>query len=63
VRGPIAMKRGNNAGFRSAFVACPSSGQGAVVMTNSDNGGPIVDEVLDALARRYRWPARAPWPE
>jgi hypothetical protein len=46
----IVMKRGNNAGFRSAFVACPLSGRGAVVMTNGDNGGPIVDRVLDRLA-------------
>jgi CubicO group peptidase (beta-lactamase class C family) len=62
-RDRIAMKRDNNAGFRSAFVACPTSGQGAVVMTNGDNGGPVVDRVLDALVRRYQWPARAPWPE
>ena len=60
---PVAMKRGNNLGFRSGFVACPRSGQGAVVMTNGDGGEPIVDAVLDALARRYKWPPRAPWPE
>ena len=63
MRDGVAMKRGNNAGFRSAFVACPLSGQGAVVMINGDNGGPIVDRVLDRLARRYQRPARAPWPE
>lgn len=59
----IAMKRGNNFGFRSGLVACPASGQGAVVMTNGNGGEPVVDAVLDALAERYRWPARAPWPE
>jgi CubicO group peptidase (beta-lactamase class C family) len=59
----IAMKRGNNLGFRSGLVACPSSGQGAVVMTNGNGGEAIVDAVLDALARRFSWPARAPWPE
>ena len=59
----IAMKRGNNLGFRSGLVACPASGQGAVVMTNGNGGEPVVDSVLDALAGRYRWPARAPWPE
>jgi CubicO group peptidase (beta-lactamase class C family) len=59
----IAMKRGNNLGFRSGLVACPASGQGAVVMTNGNGGEPIVDAVLDALAERYRWPGRAPWPE
>lgn len=59
----IAMKRGNNFGFRAGFVACPASGQGAVVMTNGEGGEPIVDAVLDALAEHYRWPQRAPWPE
>ena len=59
----IAMKRGNNLGFRSALVACPASGQGAVVMTNGNGGEVIVDAVLDALAGRFSWPARAPWPE
>src|SRR6201999_931520 len=62
-RDPVAMKRGNNLGFRGGLVACPRSGQGAVVMTNGDGGEPIVDAALDALARRYQWPARAPWPE
>jgi len=59
----IAMKRGNNRGFSSGLVACPASGQGAVVMTNGNGGEAIVDAVLDALAGRYRWPGRAPWPE
>jgi len=62
-RDRIAMKRGNNAGFRGGLVACPFTGQGAVVMTNGNNGEIIVDNVLDALARHYHWPARAPWPE
>jgi CubicO group peptidase (beta-lactamase class C family) len=62
-QGRIAMKRGNNAGFRGGLVACPFTGQGAVVMTNGNNGQVVVDSVLDALARHYRWPARAPWPE
>ena len=59
----IAMKRGNNLGFRSGLVACPASGQGAVVMTNGNDGEAVVDAVLDALAQRFSWPARAPWPE
>ena len=45
----VAMKRGNNLGFRGGLVACPGSGQGAVVMTNGDGGEPVVDAVLDAL--------------
>ena len=59
----IGMKRGNNLGFRSGLVACPASGQGAVVMTNGNGGEAVVDAVLDALAERFSWPVRAPWPE
>lgn len=62
-RDPVVMKRGNNLGFRGGLVSCPKSGQGAVVMTNGDGGEPIVDSLLDALSRRYKWPAHAPWPE
>jgi CubicO group peptidase (beta-lactamase class C family) len=62
-RDRIAMKRGNNLGFRDGLVACPASGQGAVVMTNGDAAEAIVDAALDALAQNYRWPQRAPWPE
>jgi CubicO group peptidase (beta-lactamase class C family) len=62
-RDPVVMKRGNNLGFRGGLVACPRSGQGAVVMTNGDGGEPVVDAVLDALSRRYKWSAHAPWPE
>ena len=62
-RARIAMKRGNNAGFRGGLVACPFTGQGAVVMTNGNNDEVIVNGVLDALARRYKWPVHAPWPE
>jgi hypothetical protein len=59
----VAMKRGNNLGFRGGLAACPRSAQGAVVMTNGDGGEAVVDAVLDALAHRYKWPARAPWSE
>ena len=36
-----------------AFVA---TGQGAVVMTNADNGGRLAEEVMRAVARAYQWP-------
>jgi CubicO group peptidase (beta-lactamase class C family) len=61
--GRVAMKRGNNVGFRSGLVASPFTGQGAVVMTNGNDGEAIVDNLLDALAATFGWPARAPWPE
>ncbi|NVE00126.1 serine hydrolase [Massilia sp. BJB1822] len=46
---------GGTQGFRNMMFAYASTGQGAVVMTNSDNGAPLLDEVLRAIAREYGW--------
>ncbi len=43
-------------GFRCMLVAYPFAGRGAVIMTNSDNGSALADEILRALAREYDWP-------
>jgi CubicO group peptidase (beta-lactamase class C family) len=47
---------GANEGFRSEFVAFVHRGQGAVVMTNSDTGGGLLSEVINAIAAVYGWP-------
>jgi CubicO group peptidase (beta-lactamase class C family) len=47
---------GGNEGFRCSLVAYPRAGRGAIVMTNSDNGGPLINEILRALSREYGWP-------
>lgn len=47
---------GANEGFRCMLVSYPRTGRGAVIMTNSDNGGLLANEILRALAREYRWP-------
>lgn len=46
---------GGNAGFRNMMFAYTSAGQGAIVMTNSDNGLELINEVLRAIAREYGW--------
>jgi CubicO group peptidase (beta-lactamase class C family) len=46
---------GSNEGFRCHFVAFSNSGQGAVVMTNSDNGGPLAQEIIRSIAAEYGW--------
>lgn len=51
---------GSNEGYRAQVVMFPGTGQGAVVMTNSDLGGDLAFEVLRAIAREYGWPAFAP---
>ena len=47
---------GGNEGFRCEFVTFTHRGQGAVVMTNGDNGGQLASEILRAIAAEYGWP-------
>ncbi|MER7248711.1 serine hydrolase domain-containing protein [Kribbella sp. NPDC000426] len=46
---------GGNAGFSCHLLADRDTGQGAVVMTNSDNGGWVVQRVFAAVAAEYGW--------
>jgi hypothetical protein len=48
--------RGRADGFACALDIYPYRGQGAVIMTNSDNGLLLADEILRALAEVYGWP-------
>ena len=50
---------GGNEGYRCLFVAY-EDGEGAVVMTNSDSGGVIMEEVMRSIAFAYEWPDFAP---
>ena len=47
---------GVNEGFVNIFVAYEKTGDGAAVMTNSDNGGQIGEEIMHAVAAEYNWP-------
>lgn len=65
--GPAAGPRrfghtGHNVGFSSEYVMYPDSCQGAVVMTNADQGGWLVSEVLRAIGDAYGWPGRVALP-
>lgn len=46
---------GSNAGFRCQLTAFIEGGRGAVVMTNSDNGGRIAREILITIFDEYGW--------
>jgi CubicO group peptidase (beta-lactamase class C family) len=52
--------RGKTHGFACALVLYPVRGQGAVLMTNSDNGFTLIDEILGALSETYQWPHYKP---
>jgi len=51
---------GSNEGYRCEVMYFPEIGRGAAVMTNSDAGSAVAQEVLYALAAEYHWPEYAP---
>lgn len=54
--GRIFRHSGSNMGFRAQLVAYTATGQGAVVMTNSDAGAELADEIMRSIAVTYGWP-------
>jgi CubicO group peptidase (beta-lactamase class C family) len=62
--GPARVLRhtGHTVGFVSEYVMYPDTCQGAVVMTNADQGGWLASEVLRAIGDSYGWPAQTPLP-
>jgi CubicO group peptidase (beta-lactamase class C family) len=51
---------GANEGFRALFTGFVTRRQGAVVMTNSDDGMMLVGEIVQAIAQEYGWPGFSP---
>ena len=47
---------GANEGFRCNLQAYTDSGQGLAIMTNSDSGGELTNEIFRAVAKEYGWP-------
>ena len=48
--------RGNNTGYACFMVGYPVRGEGAVIMTNSDNGAHLIDEIVRGISAVYEWP-------
>ena len=53
---------GANVGFQCLLVGYKNTGQGAVVMTNSDRGFPLAIEIINSIAEEYDWRDRLPMP-
>ena len=47
---------GGNAGFTCYAISFANTGRGVVIMTNSDNGFPLIHEIVRAVSRAYGWP-------
>jgi CubicO group peptidase (beta-lactamase class C family) len=60
VNGRLSFEHtGSNSGYQSMYVG-DEKGDGAVVMTNSDNGFAVIAEIIPTLGKVYGWPAYAP---
>jgi CubicO group peptidase (beta-lactamase class C family) len=57
-QGPSARfnTAGSNVGYKSYAVGYLQSGQGAVVMTNAENGAQLGFEILRSISAEYGWP-------
>ena len=54
------MHGGSTVGYRATVLISPQTGDGAVVLTNSDNGGGLVAEVLRSASDYYGWSTFTP---
>ena len=52
----VLMKRGQNVGFQGYLLIYPETGQGIVVMTDSDYGTTLAEALIRRAAAVYRWP-------
>lgn len=51
---------GGNYGYRALLYGYLTTGEGAVVMTNGDNGLDLANEIINSIALEYRWPGFVP---
>ena len=52
---------GRSIGFTSMLVMHPDTCQGAAVMTNGDEGGWLIQELMRSIGDAYAWPGRKPF--
>jgi CubicO group peptidase (beta-lactamase class C family) len=50
-----AAHGGSNRGYQCVFVIRPATGQGAVILTNSDRGAAALTPALKAIREAYKW--------
>lgn len=54
-------KAGHNAGYHNELLMFPNSGDGVVIMTDSENGEYVINYIIPILARKYQWPCYFPF--
>ncbi len=55
-RSLVLMKRGQNVGYQGYMLIFPATGQGIVVMANSDNGTVLASAIIRRAAAVFHWP-------
>jgi CubicO group peptidase (beta-lactamase class C family) len=53
----IFKHTGSNQGYKTYFMGFRDRGQGVAVMTNGENGSPLMYEIVRSIGRVYGWPA------
>ena len=48
---------GSNWGFQCDLIAHSRKGYGAVIMTNADSGGALIQQIRQVIQREYKWDA------
>ena len=51
----IFQHGGKNAGFTNNMVAFAHTGEAIIIMTNADNGGRLIGEIINAASDYYDW--------
>ncbi len=50
---------GDNLGYKCRWISLVQGGRGCVVMTNSDNGEALIDDIFQTIVQVYEWPGVA----
>lgn len=59
-KSPRFVHSGANEGFQCLMLAYKNTGQGAVVMTNSDRGIELALEIIASIGKEYDWDSPLP---
>lgn len=54
-------KAGHNTGYHNELLMFPNSGNGVVIMTDSENGEYVINYIIPIIAKKYNWPCYFPF--
>lgn len=54
-------KAGHNLGYHNELLMFPNSGDGIVIMTDSENGEYVINYIIPIIAKKYHWPYYFPF--